>query len=453
MTTATDIPATEAVSAEAEGAVLGACLLATPSYDPVADAAQAIEEGDWHEPAHARVWSAVVRLHGAGRPTGVPAVEAELRRAGELEKAGGFVKLSQLVSQACSSVEVGHYAGLVHGYAVLRRYKATLRRGLQGADVADPHAVGDTIAVHQAEVEHLAAGAEGGDGVFVRLGDDIADHLQNRLTTDVTPDAVTGLRDLDELIKLQAGTMTVVAARPAMGKSAFALGIAVANASAGHPSLVHSLEMGRVEINNRVLAARSRVEFSHLRDGAKGLTEGDWERLNRHAPDLRELPLWIDYTARLSPARIRSRVKTLTRQAGRPPLVVVDYLGLMQTDQRSNRQSLYERVTEISRELKILADETGIVLIALAQLNRASEQRADKRPTASDLRDSGALEQDADNIILLHREDYYEPECLAAGETELIVAKHRAGATKTVKVAHQFHYSRLRDMAPEVNPA
>jgi replicative DNA helicase len=161
----------------------------------------------------------------------------------------------------------------------------------------------------------------------------------------------------------------------------------------------------------------------------------------------------MDYSGRLSPARIRSRIKTVVRETGRAPLVVVDYLQLMQTDQRNPRQSPYEKVTEISRELKLLACDTGAVIIALAQLNRGPEQRADKRPAVSDLRDSGALEQDADAIILLHREDYYEPDSGRAGETDLIVAKHRNGPTATVTVAHQFHYSRLRDMTPDPEPA
>jgi replicative DNA helicase len=238
-----------------------------------------------------------------------------------------------------------------------------------------------------------------------------------------------------------------------MGKSAFALGVAVANARTGAPSLVHSLEMGRTEVSNRILAARARVAFHHLRDGAEGMTPDDWDRLDRHAPELRGLPLWMDYSGRLSPARIRSRIKTVVRETGRAPLVVVDYLQLMQTDQRNPRQSPYEKVTEISRELKLLACDTGAVIIALAQLNRGPEQRADKRPAVSDLRDSGALEQDADAIILLHREDYYEPDSGRAGETDLIVAKHRNGPTATVTVAHQFHYSRLRDMTPDPEPA
>ncbi|AIS02438.1 replicative DNA helicase [Streptomyces glaucescens] len=453
MTTQTqDRDQERAMSVEAERRVLGACLMATPSYDPVADVARAVREGDWCEPAHELVWSAVQRLHGASRPTGVPAVEAQLRSTGDLERAGGLVGLSRLASEACSPAEAGHYADLVHGYAQVRRYQQALVRGMQGARQADPLAVQETIAAHQAELEHLAADDQDEDDTFGRFGDHLDAHLDS-LAVSLPPAAITGFSDLDSRMKLMPGQMIVVAARPAMGKSAFALGVATANARTGAPTLVHSLEMGRAEVSNRILSARARVAFHHIRDGVDGLTQDDWDRLDRYAPELKDLPLWMDYSARVSPARIRSRIKTIVRETGRAPLVVVDYLQLMQTDQRNARQSPYERVTEISRELKILASDTGAVLIALAQLNRGPEQRQDKRPAVSDLRDSGALEQDADAIILLHREDYYEPESERSGETDLIVAKHRNGPTATITVAHQFHYSRLRDMAATEEPA
>ncbi|WP_147286324.1 DnaB-like helicase C-terminal domain-containing protein [Streptomyces parvulus] len=449
MTTALDhVQEQVAVSVESEARALGACLMATPAYDPVADVARAVREGDWHEPAHELVWSAVQQLHGASRPTGVPAVEAQLRSTGDLQRAGGVVGLSRLASEACSPAEAGHYAGLVHGYAQVRRYQAALARGMQGARHADPLSVPETIAAHQAELEYLTADDQDEDDAFGRFGDHLDEHLDS-LALSVPAAAHTGFTDLDMLMKLMAGQMILVAARPAMGKSAFALGVATANARKGGPTLVHSLEMGRGEVSNRILAARARVAFHHLRDGASSLTQDDWDRLDRHTPELKGLPLWMDYSARVSPARIRSRVKTVLRETGRAPLVVVDYLQLMQTDQRNTRQSTYDRVTEISRELKILASDTGAVIIALAQLNRGPEQRPDKRPAVSDLRDSGALEQDADAIILLHREDYYEPESGRSGETDLIVAKHRNGPTGTVTVAHQFHYSRMRDMAEE----
>ncbi|MFF0747421.1 replicative DNA helicase [Streptomyces sp. NPDC004111] len=440
-------PDVVSASVEAESAVLGACLMATRVYDPVADAVRILGEGDWSVPANEPLWEAIVRLHAAGHPTGVPAVEAELRRAGDLERAGGLLRLSQVAAQACTAMEADHYARIIHGYAEMRRYQATLVRAMQGARQADPLALPETIAAHQAELEQLTGADPDEADLYGRFGDGLEDHLDS-LTRAVEPLAVTGLTDLDALMRLAPGQMIVVAGRPGMGKSAFALGVATATAASGRTTLLHSLEMGRAEVTNRILAAEARVAFDHLRGGVDSMTAGDWDRIDRFVPDLKALPLMIDYSSRVSPARIRSRIKQLVRETGQAPLVVVDYLGLMQTDQRSSRQSLYERVTEISRELKVLASDTGAVIIALAQLNRASEQRTDKKPAVSDLRDSGALEQDADAVILLHREDYYEPST-RAGETDLIVGKHRNGPCTTLVVAHQFHYSRLRDMARE----
>ncbi|MEV6463059.1 DnaB-like helicase C-terminal domain-containing protein [Streptomyces albidoflavus] len=432
-------------STAAAAAVLGACLLATPSYDPVADAARTIEDSDWYDPAHELVWRAITALHGRSKPTGLPAVEAELRRDGNLAKVGGVAGLSVLASAACSSVEVEHYAHLVHAYARLRRYRTALVSAMQTARRSDPLEVTDSIAAHQAELEALAVDTAEDDSDFGRLGDRLDAHFDS-LGERKTTASVTGFRDLDEKMITEPKQMIVVAGRPGMGKSAFGLGVALANARSGRPTLMYSLEMGETEVFNRILAARARVEYRHLQQGLDGLTEDDWQRLSRRRPELADLPLWLDYSARVSPARIRSRINALTRQTGQPPMVVIDYIQLMQTDQRSGNQPIYERVTEVSRQLKIVAQETDAVIYAVAQLNRASETRSDKKPQMADLRDSGALEQDANAIILLHRPDYYEPECARAGETDLIIAKHRGGSVGTVTVAHQFQYSRLHDL-------
>ncbi|MGY4973467.1 replicative DNA helicase [Streptomyces nigrescens] len=435
-------------SKEAEAAVLGACLLATPAYDPVADTAQVMGDGDWSHPPHETIWRAIVTLHGRSRPTGVPLVEAELRRTGDLDRVGGTDQLAHLATQACTAAEAGHYAEIVHGYARLRRYQQALVRGMQTARHSDPAGVADAIAAHQAELEHLAADRSGDDEMFGRFGDGLDDHLAG-LETTVEAAAITGLSDLDAVLKLRPGNVVVVAGRPAMGKSAMTLGVALANAASGRPTLVHSLEMGREEVTNRVLAAKARVGLHHLMEGGSAVTDDDWTRIARRLPDLRELPLWMDYSPRITPGRVRSRITSLIRQTGRAPLVVIDYVQLMYTDQRSARQSTYERVSEVSRELKIIGEETGAVIFCCAQLNRGSEHREGKRPQVSDLRDSGQLEQDASGIILLHREDAYDPESSRAGESDLILGKNRNGPTCTITVAHQFHYSRLRDMAPE----
>ncbi|MEJ8632051.1 replicative DNA helicase [Streptomyces sp. MS2.AVA.5] len=444
-----DVPS---ASLEAEAAVLGACLMATPAYDPVVDAMQVLaDDGDWYDGGHETIWRAIVSLHGRSKPTGVPMVEAELRRGGSLARVGGTLRLSQLAAQACGPAEATHYAEVVHGYARLRRYQATLVRGMQMARQADPGNVSEAMAAHQTELEHLAADTSGGDDMFGRLADHLDDHLMG-LETTVEAAAVTGLSDLDMVLKMRPGNVIVVAGRPAMGKSAATLGVALANASSGRPTLVHSLEMGREEVTNRILSSTARVGLHHLMEGGPAVTDDDWSRIARRLPDLKALPLWLDYTPRVTPGLIRSRIKALIRQTGRAPLVIIDYIQLMYTDQRNNRQTTYERVSEVSREIKIIAEETGAVIICCAQLNRGSEHREGKRPQASDLRDSGQLEQDASGIILLHREDAYDPESPRAGESDLIVGKNRNGPTCTVTVAHQFHYARLRDMSPHTDP-
>ncbi|MGY4983943.1 replicative DNA helicase [Streptomyces sp. 900105755] len=448
MTTDTTTVLEQPAAAEQDGeaAILGACMLATPAYDPVADASRIIEDGDWYRPAHETVWQAIARLHGQNQPTGLPMVVAELSRTGDLERIGGRVALSQMTLAACSSAEVEHYAALVHGYAKVRALQAALGRGLQMARQAAPDAVTDTVRAVQTELDFLAAGDRDADRHFGRFGDSLDEHMRG-LETVTEAAAVTGISDLDQVLKMLPGNIIVIAGRPAMGKSAVTLGIAIANAASGRPTLVHSIEMGQTEVNNRILAAKSRVSLRRLLDAGPAIQDDDWTRMQRHLGDLRALPLWMDYSARVSPSRVRHRIQSLTRETGHAPLVVIDYVQLMQTDQRNSRQSPYERVSEISRELKIVSEETGAVIICCAQLNRGSEHREGKRPQVSDLRDSGQIEQDASGIILLHREDAYDPYSARAGEIDLIIGKNRNGPTCTVTAAHQLHYGRVRDMA------
>jgi replicative DNA helicase len=253
----------------------------------------------------------------------------------------------------------------------------------------------------------------------------------------------TGFRELDELTNgFHPGQLIVVAGRPATGKSTLATDcVRAAAIRHGLPSVLFSLEMGRTEITMRLLSAEARVLLTHLRTGQ--MTDDDWNRLARKMGEIAEAPLFIDDSANLSMMEIRAKARRL-KQRNDLKLVVVDYLQLMQSTRRvENRQ---QEVSEISRSLKLLAKELDVPVIALSQLNRGPEQRADKRPQMSDLRESGAIEQDADLVILLHREDLYERESPRAGEADLIVAKHRNGPTKDVVVLSQLHYSRFVDM-------
>jgi replicative DNA helicase len=255
----------------------------------------------------------------------------------------------------------------------------------------------------------------------------------------------TGFADLDALTNgLHAGQMIVIAARPAIGKSTLALDFARAAAvKHGLATVMFSLEMSRNEVTMRLLSAEARVSLQSMRTGQLG--DDDWTRLARRMSEVVDAPLFIDDSPNMSMMEIRSKCRRL-KQRHDLKMVIIDYLQLMSSPRRvENRQ---QEVSEMSRSLKLLAKEIEVPVIAISQLNRGPEQRTDKRPLLSDLRESGSIEQDSDVVILLHREDYYEHESPRAGEADLIVAKHRNGPTATVTVAFQGHYSRFVDMAP-----
>jgi replicative DNA helicase len=255
----------------------------------------------------------------------------------------------------------------------------------------------------------------------------------------------TGFADLDALTNgLHAGQMVVIAARPAIGKSTLALDLARA-AAVKHrmAAVLFSLEMSRNEITMRLLSAEARVPLHAMRTGQMG--EEDWTRLARRMSEVVDAPLFIDDSPNMSMVEIRAKCRRL-KQRHDLRMVIVDYLQLMSSPRRvENRQ---QEVSDMSRSLKLLAKEIDVPVVAISQLNRGPEQRNDKRPLLSDLRESGSIEQDSDVVILLHREDAYERESPRAGEADLIVAKHRNGPTTTVTVAFQGHYSRFVDMAP-----
>jgi replicative DNA helicase len=255
----------------------------------------------------------------------------------------------------------------------------------------------------------------------------------------------TGFADFDELTNgLHPGQMIVLAARPAVGKST--LGLDIARSAAikhGLGTCIFSLEMGRTEITMRLLSAEARVSLHHMRTGR--LTDDDWTRLARRMGEVSNAPLFIDDSPNMSMMEIRAKCRRL-KQRHDLKLVVIDYLQLMQSGKRV--ESRQQEVSEFSRALKLLAKELEVPVVAISQLNRASEQRTDKKPQMSDLRESGSIEQDADMVVLLHREELYERESPRAGEADFIVAKHRNGPTATITVAFQGHYSRFVDMAP-----
>ncbi|MEU9436558.1 replicative DNA helicase [Streptomyces sp. NPDC048252] len=301
----------------------------------------------------------------------------------------------------------------------------------------------DDIAAAQAELDGVVRSSEQAE--LSTLGDLLGDSLVRAITPPTTENRIpTGFIDLDSLLcgGFTGGQLVVVGARPAMGKSTLGQDFARA-AAIGHgiPTLIESLEMSKEELSDRILSAEARIPHHHLKQGAA--TDDDMARAARRVPDIAASPLYINDSSTLSMPILRGRVRHLVRTAGLR-LLVVDYLQLMQVGKAETRQ---QAVADLSRSLKLLAKEFGITVVILCQLNRGPEQRTEKKPLVSDLRESGAIEQDADIVILLHREDAYEKESPRAGEADMIVGKHRGGPTATITTAFQGHYSRFVDMA------
>jgi replicative DNA helicase len=349
-------------------------------------------------------------------------------------------QLGELYGEAVGSP--GWYADRVTKKAIARRLDAHGHsvRLLARSAAFDPDA---DVAAAQSELDGVVRASSRGEDR--RIGDLLAGVLERAVTPPTNEDRIpTGFVDLDHLLcgGFAPGQMVVIGARPAMGKTT--MGLCFARAAAiknGVPTLFESLEMGEDELGNSIVAAEAQVALHHIKQGL--VTDDGVQRLTRRAPAIKDAPLYINDEATLTMPVLRARVRNLVRTAGLR-LVVIDYLQLMQAPKAESRQVA---VSELSRQLKLLAKEFGITVIVLAQLNRGPEQRTEKKPMVSDLRESGAIEQDADIVILLHREDAYEKESPRAGEADLIVGKHRGGPTATITTAFQGHYARFVDMA------
>jgi replicative DNA helicase len=425
----------------AEQSVLGGMLL---SKDAIADVIEVLRGTDFYRPAHETIYQVVLDLYGAGEPADAVTASAELTKRGELGQIGGPAYLHTLISSVPTAANAGYYARIVRERAVLRRLVTAGTRIVQLGYATDGGDVEEIVNAAQAEVYAVTFGP-GSDDVR-RAGDLLEDAIEAVEAASHRNELAgipTGFADLDRLTNgLQPGQMVVIAARPSVGKSTAALDVLRSAARRGFPSAFFSLEMSRQEIMQRLLSAEARVPLQHIRTGQ--MREEDWTRLARAMGDLGDLPLFIDDTPGLTLAAIRAKARRLKQRDGLR-LVVVDYLQLMTSGKRV--ESRQQEVSEFSRALKLLAKELEVPVIALSQLNRGPEQRHDKRPQMSDLRESGGIENDADMVILLHREDMYEKESPRAGEADFIVAKHRNGPTDTITVAFQGHYSRFVDMA------
>jgi replicative DNA helicase len=427
----------------AEQSVLGGMML---SKDAIADVVEVLRSNDFYRPAHEIAFEAVIGLYGRGEPADAVTVAAELTRLGQLSRIGGAAYLHELISSVPTAANAGYYARIVRERAVLRRLVEAGTRIVQLGYAQDGGDVEEIVNIAQAEIYQVTESRTSED--YLPLAEIIEGAIDEIEASSHRGDGLTGIPtgfvDLDRLTNgLHAGQMIVIAARPAVGKSTLGLDIARAAAiHTGMTTVIFSLEMGKNEITMRLLSAEARIPLQNMRKGT--MREEDWTRLARTMGEVSEAPLFIDDSPNMSLMEIRAKCRRL-KQRHDLKLVIVDYLQLMTSGKRvENRQ---QEVSEFSRALKLLAKELEVPVIALSQLNRGPEQRTDKKPQMSDLRESGSIEQDADMVVLLHREDMYEKESPRAGEADFIVAKHRNGPTDTITVAFQGHYSRFVDMA------
>ncbi|QEE60136.1 replicative DNA helicase [Salinibacterium sp. dk2585] len=427
----------------AEQSALGGMML---SKDATADVIESVRAVDFYIPKHEIIFDAILSLYSHGEPTDVIAVTDELTKTGLIGRAGGAEYLHTLTGVVPTAANAGYYAAIVAEKAVLRRLVEAGTRIVQMGYASEGEVV-DLVNNAQAEIYNVTGGVEAEDFVPLTVAVETAiDEIEAAKGSDGSMTGVpTGFSELDDLTNgFHPGQMIIVAARPALGKSTLALDF-VRAASIKHnmPSIVFSLEMGRSEIAMRLLSAEAAVPLQSMRKGT--VDSRDWTTIASTRGRINDAPLYIDDSPNMTLVEIRAKCRRLKQKYGLK-LVVIDYLQLMTSGKKV--ESRQQEVSEFSRALKLLAKELQVPVIALSQLNRGPEQRQDKMPAISDLRESGSIEQDADMVILLHRESAYEKENPRAGEADLIVAKHRNGPTRTVTVAFQGHFSRFTDMAP-----
>jgi replicative DNA helicase len=416
----------------AEQSVLGGMLL---SKDAIADVLERLRPGDFYRPAHQNVYDAILDLYSRGEPADAVTVAAELDRRGLLRRIGGAPYLHTLISTVPTAANAGYYAGIVAEKALLRRLveagTRVVQYGYAGAEGADVNEIVDRA---QAEIYDVTERRTAED--FVPL-EELLQPTMDEIDAIASAGGIsrgvpTGFTELDELTNgLHPGQMIVVAARPGMGKSTLGLDFLRSCSIKNRlSSVVFSLEMSKSEIVMRLLSAEAKIKLADMRSGRMS--------------EISEAPLYIDDSPNLTMMEIRAKARRL-KQKSDLRLVVIDYLQLMTSGKKV--ESRQQEVSEFSRQLKLLAKELEVPVVAMSQLNRGPEQRTDKKPMLADLRESGAIEQDADMVILLHRPDAFERDDPRGGEADLIVAKHRNGPTRTVTVAHQLHLSRFTNMA------
>ena len=430
-----------------ERAVLGGMLLSKAAIGDVLAVVSSAD--DFYQPRHGIVFDVIATLHGAGQPADAVTVTQALAASGDLARAGGAAYIAELIASTPTAASAGFYARSVREAAIRRRLAqfGVRAQALGAAD--DSGAPEDLVDASLEDLRKLRESITSLSGP--RRLDDLVDAVLDAAEEAGKPDdgapvVPTGIADLDRLFGggLKPGQLCIVGARPGVGKSVFTTQAAAdAAIKGGVPALLITLEMTQEEITQRIIAAQARVPLSRIRAG--GLQAEDWGRIAAARAKLAGAPMWIEDDASLTADQVHALAKRHQREHGLG-LLVVDYVQLLRAG-KGRSESRQVEVSAMSRTLKLTAKDLGIPVVVAAQLNRGPEQRSGGRPVVSDLRESGSLEQDADIVVLLHREDMYEKESARAGEADLIVGKNRSGQTDTVTVAFQGHYSRFVDMA------
>jgi replicative DNA helicase len=435
-------------SLEAESSVLGGLLLDNAAWDRVGDL---LVDGDFYRHEHRLIYGAVGALINASKPADVITVYEHLQNQGKAEETGGLSYLNSLAQYVPSAGNIRRYAEIVRERSILRKLVSASDE--ISTDAFNPKGRPVADIVDQAEQKifnigeqgsRMKQGFQGMDSLVVALLDRVQEMADN--PNDVTG-VPTGFYDLDKMTAgFQAGDLIVLAARPSMGKTALAINIAEHVAlNEGLPVAVFSMEMGAAQLAVRIVGSIGRINQSNLRTGK--LTDEEWPRLTEAIEKLRNISLHIDESAGLTSTELRANARRLARQCGQLGLIVVDYLQLM-SGSSGNDENRATELGEISRGLKMLAKELKCPVIALSQLNRSVETRPDKRPMMSDLRESGAIEQDADIIMFIYRDEYYTKDaCKEPGVAEVIIAKQRNGPTGTVKLAFLKPITKFESLA------
>lgn len=429
---------------DAEQAVLGALFI---DHEALAKVARVLRPDDFYLDAHRMIYEAILALDEAGQPVDLLTVTNYLREKKLLDRVGGATYVASLANLVPTAANVEHYARMVEEKAILRSLIEVAER-IAGLGYEGTYHVDRLMDEAEKMILELTARKSAGVLASIReILEEIFRYIEERYKNRGKISGVaTGFYDLDRLLcGLQPGDLIIIAGRPAMGKTS--LGLTIAHQVALQhqiPVAIFSLEMSRVQLVQRMLCAEAMVDQQKVRSGY--LTEEDWVRLTKAATRLAKAPLYIDDTPVLSPRELRAKARRLQQEVGLG-LIVIDYLQLMQANRRAeNRQ---QEIAEISRSLKSIAKDLNVPVLALAQLSRQVEQRADKKPIMADLRESGALEQDADVVMFIYRDEYYRPETEKRGIAEIIVAKQRNGPTGLVELAFIKEFTRFMNLAKE----